>query len=332
MTDEKRGRNRPAIPTILVVDDSTAVRHFICRALAAAGYRVVEATDGCAALEACRSDRPDLVLLDVDMPVMNGHATLREMRANADLDSLPVLFLATRTGGSDVASGLAVGAQTYLRMPCEPAELIARVGTALRTKATEDALAHQARDMNELTTIDVLTGIGNRRRMETRILERAATHGPDAAATVVMVDIDHFKAVNDTLGHAVGDIVLRIVAGRLRGAVVDERVVVCRWGGEEFLAAGVGLDATKAYALAEQLRHAVSVTPFAIGVDQAIPVTVSAGCATGTLAVYAAVLEAANGALYEAKRTGRNRIVMASDVQPVTTRSRAHGPHEGPRL
>jgi diguanylate cyclase (GGDEF)-like protein len=315
MSDDKRGPNRPAIPTILVVDDSTAVRHFIGQALASAGYRVVEAADGYAALETCRSDRPDLVLLDIDMPVMDGHATLREMRADADLYSVPVLFLTTRADGREVTSSVGVGAQDYLRMPCEPAELIARVETVLRTKATENALARQAREMNELSTIDMLTGIGNRRRMETRILEVAATHGPDAVATVVMVGIDGFKAINDTFGHAVGDIVLRIVAGRLRGAVVDERILVCRWGGDEFLAAGVGLDPTEAYAVAEQLRNAIAVTPFAIGAEQAIRVTVSAGCATGTLAVYATVLEAADKALHEATRAGRNRIVMASHSQ-----------------
>ncbi|HUP71597.1 MAG TPA: diguanylate cyclase [Acidimicrobiales bacterium] len=329
MTDDKRARNRPAIPTILVVDDSTSLRRFICRTLAAAGYRVVVAADGCAVLEACRSDRPDLVLLDIDMPVMDGHATLREMRADADLCSVPVLFLTTDSGGSDVASRLALGAQDCLRTPCEPDQLIARVATTLRNKAAEDALALQARQMSDLSTFDVLTGLANRQHMETRILELAARQGPYAVASVVMVEIDDFMAISDTLGHAVGDMILRIVAGRLRGAVVDDRVLVSRWGGEGFLAAGVGLDAKEAYVLAEQLRHAVSVTPFAIGVDQAIPVTVSAGCATGTLGVYAAVLEAADGALLEAKRAGRNRTVVASHVQPVPTGSRTQGPHEG---
>ena len=312
MTHDKRGRNRPAIPTILVVDDSSAVRQLILGVLVTGGYRVIEAANGSAALEACRSDRPDLVLLGIDMPVMDGHATMREMRADADLYSVPVLFLTTRADDSDVTSSSIVGAQNYLCLPCEPAELIARVDAVLRTKSTEDALARQTRDMNELGSIDTLTGLGNRRRVETRILEVAATHGPRAVATVVMVGIDDFKAINHTFGHAVGDVVLRIVARRLRGAAVDERVLVCRWGGDEFLAAGVGLDPTESYALAEQLRYAIAVTPFATGADQAVPVTVSAGCATGTLAVYGAVLEAAAAALYQATQFGGNRVVMAS--------------------
>ena len=307
MTDEQRGQNRPAIPTVLVVDDSTAVRRIICRALAEAGYRAVEASDGLTALEACRSDRPDLVLLDIDMPVMDGHATLREMRADADLCSVPVLFLMARPGGSEVAAGVELGTQSYLPKPCDPGELKLRVAMALRTKAAEDALARHARDANELSTTDLETGIGNRRLMETRILELAATHGPAAVATVIKFGVDDFEAVNDTFGHAVGAMVLRIVAGRLRNAVVDEHVLLCRWDSEEFLAVGVGLDATEASALAERLRYAVSITPFAAASDLVIPITLSAGCATGALGVYGAVLEAASVALFEAKRAGHNQ-------------------------
>jgi diguanylate cyclase (GGDEF)-like protein len=280
------------------VDDSTVIRQPICHTLSTAGYRVVEAADGCAALEMSRRARPDLVLLGIDLPGLDGHETLRAMRADSDLRSVPVLFL------SD------------LHTSCEPAELIARVDMALRTKSTEDALARQARETNDLSSIDVLTGIPNRQRMEARILELAAMHGPNAVATVVMVAIDDFKSVNYTFGQAVGDTVVRIVAARLRGAVVDERVLLCRWGDERFLAAGIGLDSNEAHALAEQLSHAVSATPFAIGVDQTMPVTASVGCATGTLDMYAAVLEAAAGALSEAKRAGGDRLVYVVVSSP----------------
>ncbi|MEO8693205.1 MAG: diguanylate cyclase [Acidimicrobiales bacterium] len=278
------------------MDDSAAARRVIGRALASAGYRVIEAADGHAALEVCRTDRPDLVLLEVDLPVLDGNATLREIRADTDLCSVPVLFLHA------IADG----------------ELIARVDTILRAKATEDAFGGLVRETNEVPSIDILTGIGNRRRMETRILELAATHGPNAIATVVIVDIDDFGAIKDSFGDAVGDIVLRIAAGRLRGAVVDERVLVCRWADQQFLAAGVGLDATDAYALAEQARQAISATPFAVKADQTLPVTISTGCASGAFGAYASILEAANGALHDAKRRGRNRIVVASIGQPMS--------------
>jgi diguanylate cyclase (GGDEF)-like protein len=313
MTGDPRGENRPTVPTILVVDDSTAIRRILARALAAAGYRVVEAADGSAALDTCRAEHPDLVLLDIDMPVMDGHTTLREMRADPDLAAIPVLFLTARTAGTDVAAGLELGAQDYLRKPCEPAELTARVGMALRAKAMEHALARQARELNELSITDALTGLGNRRSITATVDELISTRGPDCAVAVIMFDVDHFKAVNDNYGHPVGDVVLRIVAQRLRAAA-DARLLLARWGGEEFLLMGVGLDSAEAFAQAEHARHVVSDNPFATGIDQTIAVTVSAGCAIGTLAGFAAALEAADGALYEAKRAGRNRVLVANEI------------------
>src|SRR5689334_16982564 len=125
MSDDRRADDQPNAATVLVVDDSVAIRRILSRSLIAEGYIVREAADGQAALDSCQSDRPDLVLLDIDMPVMDGHATLRELRADPHLADLPVLFLTARTGGSDVATGLGLGAQDYLRKPCEPAELAA---------------------------------------------------------------------------------------------------------------------------------------------------------------------------------------------------------------
>ena len=309
MSGERR-RDEAAPTTILVVDDSTAIRRILGRTLVEAGYRVVDAADGRAALRACRVERPDLVLLDMDMPVLDGPATLRAMRAEPELRAVPVLFLTARTGAADVAAGLDLGAQDYLRKPCEPAELTARVARALRAKAQEDTLARQARELFELSTTDALTGLGNRRRLEATIAELTATHGDDARVTVVLFDVDHFKAVNDTFGHAVGDTVLRIVAKRLQGAV-DERSHVVRWGGEEFLLAVVGLEEAQAGSLAERLRHVVGATPCAVSQDRTIAITVSGGCATGPAAAFAAAVEAADAALYEAKRAGRDRIVMS---------------------
>jgi two-component system cell cycle response regulator len=237
---------------------------------------------------------------------LDGHATLIEMRADRDLQSLPVLFLTARTGGADLAAGLELGAQDYLRKPCDAAELTARVAMALRAKAQADAIARHS-------TTDVLTGLGNRRQMDETVAELTAMHDPGAAVTVIMLDVDHFKAVNDTYGHAVGDVVLKIVAGRLRGAL-DKGVSVARWGGEEFVVVAVGLGGAQAHALADHVRQAVSHTPFSTGVDQTIIVTVSAGCAIAPLSAFSAALEAADGALYEAKRAGRNCVVVAAPV------------------
>ena len=151
-----------------------------------------------------------------------------------------------------------------------------------------------------------MTGLGNRRCIASTVDELVATRGPDCVVAVILFDVDHFKAVNDQYGHPVGDVVLRIVSQRLRAAV-DARLQLARWGGEEFLLMGVGLDASEAFAQAEHARNVVGANPFATGIDQTIPVTVSAGCAIGTLAGFAAALEAGYGAM-DRGSTGRSTI------------------------
>jgi two-component system cell cycle response regulator len=129
---------------------------------------------------------------------------------------------------------------------------------------------------------------------------------------MLMVGPDGFETINDVHGVAVGDIVLRIAARRLQGAVADEPMLICRWDRSEFLAAGVGIDATAASALAERLRHVVSMYPFAIGDGHSIPVTVSVGCASGYLATCGAVLRAAESTWRAASQDGGDRVVTAS--------------------
>jgi diguanylate cyclase (GGDEF)-like protein len=253
------------------------------------------------------------MLLDVDMPVMDGLTTLREMKADPALRSLPVLFLTARTGGTDAAAGLGLGAQDYLRKPCEPAELRARVDTALRVKAQQDVLLRHTRVLDELSATDALTGLGNRRRFATFVGQIAAARGADAVVAAAMIDVDHFKRVNDEHGHAVGDVVLRGVAERVRRAVGvgGEHDVLVRWGGEEFVALALDrAEADDVIAWAETLRAAIAATPFAIGQDRTLAVTVSVGCAVGPIGDIDAVTARADEALYAAKNAGRNRVEL----------------------
>jgi len=309
--DEARATDRSAMPTVLIVDDSVTIRRILGRALADSGYRIEEAGNGREALDQCRAEPPDLVLLDIDMPVMDGLSTLRAMKDDEQLRAVPVLFLTAHTGGEDVATGLALGAQDYLRKPCDPAELRARVSAALRTKAQEDRLEREVQASREISSTDPLTGLGNRRRFEARTEELRDRRGPRASVGVLMVDADHFKAVNDRQGHAVGDIVLRIIGGRLGGAAGGDDTVI-RWGGEEFVV--LTADATSAHVerLGERLRAAVADSPFAISHTLSLTVTVSVGCAIGALEDIEAVLQAADDALYDAKSNGRNRVALRS--------------------
>ena len=313
MTDgrERRGPDRVRVATVLAVDDSTTVRRILRRDLEAAGYRVNEAADGEQALASCRADRPDLVLLDVDMPVLDGLATLERMREDPHLSWLPVLFLTARISGGEVARGLDLGANDYIKKPWDTSELIARVSTAMRLSARHDELQRRARELDALSNTDPLTGLGNRRHLEQLVEGLVARRGPDLPVGVVMLDVDHFKKVNDERGHLIGDAVLATVAGRVRRAALQEETVV-RWGGEEFLVLTTDVEASEVGALAERLRAAVDVTPMAVGTPTPLSVTVSAGGSCGPLGDLRELIARADEALYEAKQAGRNRVSVAS--------------------
>lgn len=294
--------------TILLVDDSRAIRRILGRTLTEAGYLVVEAADGQEGLDVARRECPDLVLLDVDMPVLDGLSTLRLMHAEPALANIPVLFLTARTSGTDAAMGLSLGAQDYLRKPCEPTELLARVQGALAVSRLQEDLRSRTEFLDDLTTTDPLTSLGNRRRYDMWVAGTRQAHGADAPIAVALADIDHFKHVNDTHGHLTGDDVLRIVAKRIRAAVGDQATIV-RWGGEEFLVLQTGEQPRPITELGEALRASVGSQPLSIGVDSALAVTISVGCATGTVASIVETIEAADSALYEAKQAGRNCVV-----------------------
>jgi two-component system, cell cycle response regulator len=306
---ERRGQDRVATPTILVVDDSAAMRRILARTLATAGYGIAEAPNGEVALAHCRAHAPDLVLLDIDMPVMDGPTALKVMRSDPVLRDIPVLFLTARASGDDLAAGLELGAQDYLRKPCEPAELMARVAAALRQRIQAETLRSLAMEADRLSTVDALTGVANRRQFDARAAEMHTTLGGDAAVGLMVIDVDHFKRVNDEEGHPAGDAVLRIVAGRLSGAVGGEHLLV-RWGGEEFVVLATGLAEAELAELGERLRGVIGDRPFALGEGRSLAITVSVGCVCGRLDALSVAVAAADEALYDAKRGGRNRVAM----------------------
>lgn len=294
--------------SVLIVDDSRAIRQILGRTLVAAGYRVLQAGNGREGVDLARAELPDLILLDIDMPVLDGLGAMREIKADPALGTIPVLFLTARTSGSDVAEGLGLGAQDYLRKPCEPEELLARVSTAVRLSRQQRDLRQQAAQLGDLSATDPLTGLGNRRRFDLKVQELRASEPPDTVIGAIMVDIDHFKPVNDTMGHLVGDTVLTLLARRMRSNARDDDTVV-RWGGEEFLLLRVGPAVAELAETAESMRQTTADRPFAVGVDQIVNLTISAGWSVGTLADLDQVLKAADAAAYRAKEAGRNRVV-----------------------
>jgi diguanylate cyclase (GGDEF)-like protein len=306
---ERRSTGRVVTATVLVVDDSNATRRILRRTMEKAGYGVAEAADGLAALVACRTQSPDLVLLDIDMPVMDGPTVLARMQEDDELSEIPVIFLTARTGGADVAAGLQLGAHDYLRKPVEPVELEARVAAALYRRSQHRNLRETALEADRLSTVDALTGLPNRRQFVRKREQLLAGADTDDPIGLIMIDIDHFKHVNDNEGHLVGDAVLRIAARRLLTAIDSSQLLV-RWGGEEFMALAPTLGEHDVAEVAERLRLVVCNAPFSIGEQRALPITVSVGCVIGSLRALDTLIPIADEALYEAKRAGRNQVVL----------------------
>ena len=296
--------------TILVADDSMVVRAVLRRQLETDGHTVVEAVNGAEAIDACREYRPDVILLDVEMPVLDGHATLERLKADPELKDIPVVFLTGRVDTADVVTGLHLGAHDYLRKPFEANELMARVSAALRTKWLQDELRTRNAELDRVSRIDMLTNIYNRRHLDEHlrsVISAARRH--DRTIGVLLVDIDHFKDVNDEHGHLAGDAVLREVAARLQAAMRTEDALG-RWGGEEFLAVLTDTPPEGVRTMAERLRQVIAAAPFTLDDGSQIRVTVSVGHTNGTDDAEVLV-HRADDALYVAKAEGRNRIAAA---------------------
>ena len=302
--------------TVLVADDSAVVRTLVRLELETAGYRVEEAADGEQALEVAARGGLSVVLLDVEMPVLDGYATITQLKADPATADLPVVFLTARSDTADVVEALRLGAHDYLRKPPETAELLARVSAAVEVTTLRQQLRRRTEELDHQTRTDHLTGLSNRRHLEeqlARLLSSARRHR--YPITVLLVDVDHFKRVNDTAGHEVGDQVLREIAGRM-SEVVRTEDLLGRWGGEEFLLLSPWTDLAGADVLAERLRRAVRDEPVAGGDGSSLQVSVSIGGAvvevSGDAEQPALVLRTADDNLYAAKHAGRDRAVVTA--------------------
>ncbi len=308
---ERRESAHPSPKTVLVVDDSSAMRKILKRILQESNLRVIEAANGQEALAYCAIDRPDLILLDIDMPVMDGLETLSAISVDPEFENIPVLMLTAHTSGPEVAKAIEIGAQDYLRKPCDPAELVARVRRTLSLKERQDILFKRAEELGEMSATDALTELGNRRFLAQRVGELTVELGDDAQVGLLMIDIDHFKGINDANGHLVGDAVLCELAQRLR-LLVESPEAAVRWGGEEFLVL-IPLPAEDSLAIrGEQIRNEMESRPFGIGSYGSIELTVSVGAAQGRLSELTVIIREADEALYQAKDGGRNKVEVSN--------------------
>ena len=292
---------------VLIVDDSPDALALAKARLAKEGVDVMCADGGRAGLEAASRDVPDLILLDVDMPDMSGFDMCRALKSRTELCMIPVIFLSGSGDARSKVRGLDMGAVDYVSKPFDAFELCARVRAALRTKRLQDLLVRYAQ-------LDPLTELLNRRALMDRMCQewdRIRRHG--GALSFIMADLDHFKNVNDTYGHATGDRVLREVAE----IFVDESRssdMAARYGGEELVLLCPGVDSSEAGELADRIRARVEALVVAHGTDQ-VQVTVSCGVADAASAnTLDDMIVAADAAMYASKNSGRNTVTVAAGV------------------
>jgi diguanylate cyclase (GGDEF)-like protein len=303
---------------ILLADDEPIARTMLEHWLAGWGYEVTLARDGESALEALKQD-PELRLLVVDwvMPKKDGIEVCKAIRSGPQEPYVYIVLLTAKDDKSDIIAGLDAGADDYLVKPCNPLELKVRLRAGRRVIELQNQLVKAREDLRFEAMHDSLTGLLNRGAvMEqlTKELVRASRRG--APVAVLMSDLDHFKTINDTHGHAAGDAVLREAARRLK-AGVRAYDSVGRLGGEEFVCVLPECDAKTGLAVAQRLCRSISDTPTTHG-SASIAHSISIGvAATDQFAGARAdeLMRAADAALYRAKHAGRSRALLAIDAE-----------------
>ena len=303
---------------ILVVEDSETQADRTKEFLETSGYEVSCAKDGISAIKAAKTVSFDLILLDLLLPDLNGNEVCRWLKLNSDTRGIPIIMLTVRNSLEDKVAGIEAGADDYLPKPYNEVELNAKIYAVLRTKALQDELREKNKQMEDLLSrveflaiTDPLTELFNRRRLEI-VLERElkAAERYNQPVACLMIDIDHFKRINDLYGHKTGDSVLKQVAGLIKNAL-REVDVLSRWGGEEFVALLPQTDRNQAMEPALRILRIISGNTFNEIPAERITVSIGIACPGGAIDSDDKLIHAADLALFEAKRKGRNRVEVA---------------------
>jgi diguanylate cyclase (GGDEF)-like protein len=318
--------------TVLIVDDNPHNLQVLAEVVGSEACDCVLATTAAQALAFVAAERPDLILLDVMMPDMDGYQVCGQIKADSLLREVPIIFLTAKTEPADILQGFDAGAVDYVVKPFNAAELRARVRTHLELKRAHDRLAavnaelvhanqliqQRNAQLTEATTalelassVDPLTGLLNRRSMLQRLeKEVARSRRTQRVFSLLLGDLDYFKEVNDQHGHDCGDTVLARVSERL-GAGLRAIDAVARWGGEEFLVllSETGLEG--ALGVAERIRLRIALAPIPHG-TVSVAITMTLGVAAHhPEAPIEETIRCADRALYDGKQRGRNCVVAS---------------------
>jgi len=303
----------------VLLEDSPKERELIISTLGSIGVRVTFAGSVTNAVELAQGADCDLVIASLDLRNEDGLQICPYLRTHELTRQLPILLLASEGDIARVAKGLELGATDYILRPLDANELLARSRTQLRQRRHYQRMRENYEQSLALALVDPLTGAFNRRYLNAhlpKLLSRC--RASDKPLAVLMIDIDHFKKINDQHGHAAGDAVLKEIVNRIMLGLRPSDLVA-RLGGEEFAVVMPEASQAPAFAIAERLRERIEASPIE-GADRAPPlnVTVSVGMAIASSNREEdprLILKRADDALYEAKKTGRNRVVSESEEQ-----------------
>lgn len=304
--------SNPESELILCVDDDPINLSLLSATLVKAGYEVASASSGAQALAQVESLAPSALLLDWQMPEMSGIETLRALRARHEAMDLPVIMVTALSGEAQVVQAFECGANDYVTKPVEVAILLARLRAHLRLRRLSRERVRLFGELERLARADALTGVYNRRGFDDfgqGQVSHARRHG--LPLSVVLFDVDHFKRINDTYGHAVGDEALRTIAKVLDRSRRKEDLLA-RIGGEEFAVICPSSSAQAAAVVAERCCAAMRETPIE-GMPAELRVTLSAGVAQLSPGhrCFADLLGDSDRWMYRAKQAGRDRVCIA---------------------
>jgi len=294
--------------TILVIDDDASIHRAVERRLDGIVDRVLKADTPTAGIRIATQDQPDAILLDVNMPQIDGFKVCRHLQENPTTREIPIVFLTADKNPDNLAKALDAGASDYISKPFNGVELEARVRVVLRTKQMIDLLRKRAR-------IDAVTGLHNRAAMDDALAAATSSfHRTGEPVALLMIDLDHFKDINDTYGHGVGDDVLRRVGASIR-AGCRPYDTECRFGGDEFGVILPKTDTACAKQIAERILTVIQKVRIRSGGDE-IKIACSGGLASSAELPSdfepSDLLKVADEALYKAKSEGRSRLAVAT--------------------
>jgi diguanylate cyclase (GGDEF)-like protein len=295
---------------VLIIDDNKLIRQLATTLLSKKNYNVLTAENGEQGIELAQSFKPEVILLDVMMPEVDGYEVCKRLKSNDKTKNIPIIMVTSMTESIDKIKGLELGAADYVTKPFDHGELQARVATQAKMKNLWDELQEKNLILEELSKKDGLTDLYNHRHFHERISEefkRAKRY--KLPLCCVLIDLDHFKNVNDTYGHQAGDNILKslaeIVVGNIR-----EVDIAARYGGEEFALILPHIALKDAVIMANRIRTNVESEIFRFN-DININITISMGVAgmlDNKASSYNELIRFADEALYAAKANGRNRV------------------------